>query len=163
MTYELLEFLGSIILLICLIKASAEQDKNKALGVFIIIGLFVADLSIPNSWNGWLTEGSRMFVYKSFYELALVALLHMRPCKETVLVMGLSLLAVTINMLSFSFYAQGIDPDWFLNPLSMAVFYVMLAILLSKRLSNGIYGYITSVSFVRYYCNDYLKINSEGK
>ncbi len=86
MTYELLEFFGSIILLVCLIKAAAERDRYKALGVFFIIALLICDLSFPDNWNEWLSEGSRLFVYKSMYELTLVALLHIRPCKENVLI-----------------------------------------------------------------------------
>ena len=159
----MLEFFGSIILLVCLVKAAAERDKYKALGVFFIMALLMADLNMSQDSSHWLMEGSRIFVYRSCYELALVSMLYFSPCKEVILVMGLSLISVTINMIGFSFDSQGINPDWIINPLLMAVFYAMLAILLSKRLTNGVYRYLTSVSFVRSYCNAYLKTNSESK
>ena len=163
MIYDLLELAGSIVLLVCLVKAAAERDKYKSLTVFIIMGLFLVDLNMSESINAWIGEGSRVFAYRSCYELLLVVMLHLRPCKETVLVMGLSLVAVIINMFGFSFDSQGTNPDWIIDPLLMAVFYVMLAILLSKRLANGTYRYLTSISFVRSYCNNYLKIHSESK
>ena len=163
MIYDLLEFAGSIVLLICLVKAAAERDKYKSLTVFIIMFLFMIDLNMTDNQNLWISEGSRIFVFRSCYELLLVVMLHLRPCKETVLVMGLALISVTINMFGFSFDSQGVNPDWIIDPLLMAVFYAMLAILLSKRLADGTYRYLTSISFVRSYCNNYLKIHSESK
>lgn len=160
---SLLEILGGFVLIFALFKSAKERRSDKIVTVFVVITMYWVSMSIGSYFETWISEGSRIFVLRAFLELTLVLMLHLKPCRETVVIMCLSLCSVLINIIGFSVDVGGTNPDVIIDSTLMAVFYVMLAILISRRLANGCYRYINSVPGIHGYCVNYLKINSESK
>jgi len=103
-------------------------------------------------------------MFRIMSDFALVILLHIKTCRETAIIMMLALFSIVINICGFSYETlNGIQEstDIIINFSLMAVFYFMLAVLLHKGLSNGIYRCINRIYSVRNYCQNYLKIDQK--
>jgi len=141
-----------------------NRDGAKAITIAVLLLMVLVDIKFVNDdeMSAWVSEGSRVFMVRSAAELCLVFLLHIRPCRETAIIMMLALFSVVVNIIGFSFDLRGIDLDFVVNPLLMTIFYAMIAVIFSKGLSDGIYRYINRVSIVHRYCTGNLKIHREG-
>jgi len=155
-----LTYFGGMLLVIALWRSNTE---HKSMTVAILLIFFIADIGVNNTWLGtWASKGTNYYLFNSFHELLLVWALHTKPCRETAIIMGLSLMSVIAHIIGFSLYVSGIEHITILYSLSMFIFYVMIAVLLSTRISNGIYRRINTINMVRGYCDNYLRISDKG-
>jgi hypothetical protein len=93
-----------------------------------------------------------LHVYLSLFETVLVLLLARKPSKLGILMIGLSILAILVNAMSYwvGFYA---DSTLMFEVLMYGLLAIQIALLLSKRLTNGIYrslGRIAGARMVHY-------------
>ena len=145
------------------VKSANQRLPKKTLLIFIVILVLVIENLLFLKFQDWIQDSvGRIYIVKSFSELVLVYLVHLRPCKESVIVMMLSLLSVVVNIIGFSASASGLHTETFTNVNLFLIFYFMLAALFSRNLSDGIYRNINRFSLVRGYCNNYLSLNSKG-
>ena len=158
--FESLTAIGGLALILSLMLSARQDNSNKALTVAVLVLFLFADVLITERFS---IAGDGIFIYRIMFDFLLVIALHLKPCRETAIIMMLSLCSVLINIFGFSysllspFAASGIVIDSAL----MAVFYTMLAVLWHKGLANGIYRFINHFSAVRGYCADYLKIDTK--
>ena len=156
-----LTVIGGIALIYAILK---NRDSAKAITIAVLLMMVMVDIKFmaDPDVSAWVSEGSRIFMVRSAAELCLVFLLHIKPCRETAIIMMLALCSVVINIIGFSLDLRNIQADVIIDSSLMAVFYMMLAVLLSKGLADGIYRYINRLSIVHCYCADHLQINSKG-
>ena len=159
--FELLTLTGAIALVYAFMK-SKSNAKSITIAAIIVMLFVDVILSRNEAFSEWVVADGREFLARPMLDLLLVFLLHIKPCRETAVIMMLALCSVVINIIGFSFYTLG-DPQYLLTDISlMAVFYLMLAVLLFKGFSDGIYRSINSLAIIRCYCVDHLKINQKG-
>jgi hypothetical protein len=108
----------------------------------ISIGVFYT------SWYDPLVKYFGLHVYLSLYNVVFIALLAYRPSKLGFLMIGVSILAIGFNALSYWVDLNG-DSTVMFEVLMGCLFVVQVALLLSKRLTNGVYGSLTSLNLVR--------------
>jgi len=159
--FELLTLGGAVALVYAFMK-SKSNAKSITIAAIIVMLFVDVILSRNDTFSEWVVADGREFLARPMLDLLLVFLLHIKPCRETAVIMMLALCSVVINIIGFSFYTLG-DPQYLLTDVSlMAVFYAMLAVLLNKGLADGIYRGINSLAIIRCYCVDHLKINQKG-
>ena len=153
--------IGGVALVFNLLLSAKERNSGKAITVAVLVSFLFVDVNA-----GPLFEGNSIYAFRIMSDFALVLVLHIKACRETAIIMMLSLCSVVINIFGFSF--ELLNPladleklDLVIDSALMAVFYSMLAVLWHKGLANGIYSYINNLSIVRCYCEDHLKINTE--
>ena len=138
-----------------------SKSKRKSLAILILIVFYILDLSINKTIIGdWASEGTRFYLANSFHELFLVMFLHLKPCKETAVIMMLALLSVLVNMLGFIMYVSDMQNDDLVSFASISIFIVMIIILINERIADCVYRRINRLSAIRSYCTDYLKIHT---
>lgn len=101
-------------------------------------------------------------VYQSLFELGLILLLALRPSKLGILMIGLSISAIFVNILSYWIDFYG-DSTVFFEVCMYSLLLIQIALLLSRRLTNGIYGSLASAG---HFCVDRYRIHqhiSEGE
>jgi hypothetical protein len=104
-------------------------------------------------------------VYQSVFELALILLLALRPSNLGILMIGVSIAAVFVNMLSYwgQFYT---DSTVFFEVCMYSLLLIQIALLLSRRLTDGTYrtfGSIAGLSVFRAHSNSVRQPASESK
>jgi hypothetical protein len=87
-------------------------------------------------------------VYQSLFELGLILLLALRPSKLGLLMIGLSFLAIVVNAMSYWVGLYG-DSTLMFEVLMYGLLMIQIALLLSKRLTNGIYSSLGSLADTR--------------
>ena len=160
--FEYLTVIGGAALIFAGLRNRGDGAKAITIAVLLLMVLVDIKFIANDEMREWVSEGSRVFMVRSAAELCLVFLLHIRPCRETAIIMMLALCSVVVNIIGFSFDLRGIDLDFVVNPLLMTIFYAMIAVIFSKGLSDGIYRYINRLSIVHCYCTGHLKIHSKG-
>jgi len=159
--FELLTLTGAIALVYAFMK-SKSNAKSITIAAIIVMLFVDVILSRNDTFSAWIVTDGREFMVRSMLDLLLVFLLHIKPCRETAVIMMLALCSVVINIIGFSLYTLG-DPQYLLNDISlMAVFYAMLAVLLNKGLADGVYRGINKLPFINCYCVGHLKIPQRG-
>jgi len=159
--FELLTIIGAFFLVRAFYKSNTSA-KSITIAVIIMMLFVDVGMSANESFSKWVVVGGREFMVRPMLDLLLVFLLHIKPCRETAIIMMLALCSVVINIIGFSFYYLQSINYLALDISLMAVFYVMLAVLLNKGLSDGIYRFINKLSIVKCYCVDHLKIPQKG-
>lgn len=86
-------------------------------------------------------------VYQSLFECLLALMIAIRPSKLGVLMIGVSILAIFVNALAYWVDLIG-DSVLMFEVLMWGLFALQVALLLSKRLTNGIYRSLTSISLI---------------
>ena len=159
--FTTLTVIGGIALVFNLLKSAKERNSGKAITVAMLVSFLMIDINA-----GPLFEGNAIYAFRIMSDFLLVLVLHIKACRETAIIMMLALCSVVINIFGFSF--ELLNPladleklDLIIDSALMAVFYSMLAVLWHKGLANGIYSYINSLSIVRCYCVDHLRIDIE--
>lgn len=102
------------------------------------------------------------YVYQSLFELGLILMLALRPSKLGVLMIGVSISAIFVNILSYWIDFYG-DSTVFFEVCMYSLLLIQIALLLSRRLTNGIYGSLASAG---HFCADRYRIYqrvSEGE
>jgi hypothetical protein len=120
------------------------------------IGLFYTDLY--NAAVGLLG----FHVYQSLFELGLILLLALRPSRLGILMIGLSISAIFVNIISYWIDFYG-DSTVFFEVCMYSLLLIQIALLLSRRLTDGIYGSLASAG---HFCADRYRIYqrvSEGE
>ena len=145
------------------VKSANQRLRRKTLLIFILIILMVLETILFMEYKSWIesVEG-RIYVVRAFSELVLVYAIHFKPCKESAIIMMLSLLSVVVNIIGYSALVSGVHAATLTSVNLLMVFYFMLAVLFSRKLSDGIYNNINRFALVRSYCNNYLMLNSAG-
>jgi hypothetical protein len=87
-------------------------------------------------------------VYNSLLEMILVLLLALKASKLGVMMIGVGILAVFINVLSYWVGLYG-DSTVFFEVCMYPLLLIQIALLLSRRLTNGLHEYIAGVSVFR--------------
>jgi hypothetical protein len=106
-------------------------------------------------------------VYQSLFELGLILLLALKPSKLGLLMIGLSILAIFVNAASY-WVGLYVDSTLMFEVLMYGLLMIQIALLLSKRLTNGIYrslGSLAGTRVVRFISNhipNYL-VKSKGQ
>ena len=160
--YDLLATIGGIFLVIAFCRCKGPST-SKSITIAVILILYIWDIGLNHSSFGeWASEGPRQYIFNSLHELVLVLFLHLKPCKETVIVMALALTAVIVNIIGFSLYATNHMSDGIISWTLMTLFYIQIIILFNKEIADGVYRGITTPVFIRSYCYNYLKITSKG-
>ena len=156
--FEIFTIIGAFLLIRAFYKSN---NSAKSITIAIILMMLFVDvgMSANKAFSSWLVVGGREFMVRPMLDLMLVILLHIKPCRETAIIMILSLCSVFINIIGYTLYlSQSIN--YFIFDVSlMTVFYAMLLILLNKGISDGVYRSINRFSIIRCYCVDHLKIN----
>jgi hypothetical protein len=98
-----------------------------------------------------------LHVYLSMFETILALLLALKPSKLGILMRGLSIAAILVNAMSYwvGFYA---DSTLMFEVLMYGLLAIQIALLLSKRLTNGIYrslGRIAGARMVHHFDNHF--------
>jgi hypothetical protein len=108
-----------------------------------------------------------LHVYLSMFETVLALLLALKPSKLGILMIGLSILAIVVNAMSYwvGFYT---DSPLMFEVLMYGLLMIQIALLLSKRLTNGIYaslGGLAGTRMVRLISNHnpYNLVKSKGQ
>ena len=159
--FELLTLTGAIALVYAFMK-SKSNAKSITIAAIIVMLFVDVILSRNETFSEWVVADGREFMVRPMLDLLLVFLLHIKPCRETAVIMMLALCSVVVNIIGFSFYLLG-DPQYLLTDISlMAVFYAMLAVLLNKGLADGVYRGINKLSIINCYCVGHLKIPQRG-
>jgi len=156
--FELLTISGAIVLIYAFMKSNTSA-KSITIAVILVMLFVDVGMAANQTFSTWAAEGGREFMVRPMLDLMLVILLHIKPCRETAVIMMLALCSVVINIIGYSFYISQTINYLFLDISLMAVFYSMLAVLLNKGLSDGIYRGLNKLSIIRCYCVDHLKIN----
>ena len=159
--FELLTIIGAITLLYTFMKSNTS---SKSITIAVILMMLFVDVGMRanDTFSAWLSMNGREFAVRPLLDLMLVILLHIKPCRETAVIMMLALCSVVINIIGFSFYLSNTLDYLVLDVSLMTVFYAMLIILLNKGIADGIYRGINKLSIIRCYCVDHLKINRKG-
>ena len=155
--FDILTAVGWLALVVATFISAKQRNSAKAITVTLLVLFLIADIHFSSNF-----DGLGIYLFRIMSDFALVLLLHIRTCRETAIIMMLSLCSILINIVGFSYeieHGRQELTDIVVNFSLMGVFYFMLAVLLSKGLSNGIYGLINRISPVRHYCQDYLKID----
>ena len=152
--------LGGLLLAVAYRLRKNSNGKSVAIFFMLLIYIFsVGMTSIPDSSGvNWFMQEPRVYLYRSLMELVLVMLLHVKPCKEGVLISILCLLCVFINMAGFSFFVSNIDTGLAIDTAITVAFYAQLMILFHTGMADGIYRGINKLSLVRSYCTVHLNI-----
>jgi hypothetical protein len=158
MTY--LDFAILSILAFCVVRNENPLRFWVAYSLLIVmavnIGLFYT------SFFEAAVEALGFHVYQSLYHVAFIALLALRPSKLAFLMIGVSILAIFVNMLSYWVDISG-DSTVMFVVLMWGLFAVQVALLLSKRLTNGVYGSLTSPRILRRFSNPGINNLLKGK
>ena len=159
--FAFLGMIGGMILVFNILKSAKERDSGKAITVAFLVSFLFLDINL-----GSYFEGNSIYAYRIMSDFLLVTVLHVRACRETAIIMMLALCSIVINIFGFSYdllnpLADMEKSKLIIDSALMAVFYSMLAVLWHKGLANGIYSYINSLSIVRCYCVDHLRIDIE--
>ena len=159
--FELLTIIGAITLLYTFMKSN---NSSKSITIAVILMMLFVDVGMRanGTFSAWVSMNGREFAVRPLLDLMLVILLHIKPCRETAVIMMLALCSVVINIIGFSFYLSNTLDYLVLDVSLMTVFYAMLIILLNKGIADGIYRGINKLSIIRCYCVDHLKINRKG-
>jgi hypothetical protein len=155
-----LNTIGGIVLIWVYFTSSRDRDSAKSITVAFLLAHLIININV-----GHFFTGVGIYAYQILSEFALVLCLHIKACRETALIMMLSLVSVTVGICGFSYEiinGRTYELDLVVNSSLMAVFYVMLLVLINKGLSNRVYDYLNNASAVRRYCSGYLKINKAG-
>jgi hypothetical protein len=97
----------------------------------------------------WLVGVFGEHVYFSICEAVFILLLVFRAAKLAILLMGLGILAIIVNAIAY-WVDLYVDATTLFEVLMWVLFAAQLALLLSKRLTNGVYGSLASISLVRF-------------
>jgi len=157
--FEVMTLLGAMLLLYAFMK-SKTSAKSITIAAILMMLFVDVGMSANDSFAKWAGENGREFVIRPMLDLLLVFLLHIKPCRETAVIMLLLLCSVVINIIGFSLYLSGLINYLVLDISTMIVFYSILIILLNRNIADGIYRGINKLSIIRCYCVDHLKINN---
>ena len=155
--FDLMTTFGGIILVIIYWMSARRKNTEKSMTVALLIIFLIIDINF-----GKVFDGLGIYVFRIMSDFALVLLISLRACRETAIIMMLALFSIVINVCGFSYETlNGIQDstDIIINFSIMGIFYSMLAVLLHKGLTDGIYSFINNLSIVRCYCRDHLKID----
>ena len=150
---------GWLVLVAATFISAKQNNSAKAITTTLLILFLIGDIHFSSNF-----DGLGIYMFRIMSDFALVILLHIKTCRETAIIMMLALFSIVINIFGFSYETlNGIQEstDIIINFSLMAVFYFMLAVLLHKGLSNGIYRCINRIYSVRNYCQNYLKIDQK--
>ena len=157
---SLLAIIGELVLVAVFFVSAKQRNSAKTITVALLMAHLIIGINV-----GQMFTGVGIYIYQILSEFMLLLLLHVKACRETALIMMLSLVSVIINMTGF-FYetsnGRSQELDNIVNSSLMAVFFVMLLVLINKGLSNRVYDYINNAAVIRRYCSGYLKINKAG-
>ena len=168
MLYEIILYALFVLggLLLAVAYRLRKNSNGKSVAIFFMLFIYILSFgmtSIPDpSGVNWFMQEPRVYLYRSLMELVLVMLLHIKPCKEGVLISILCLLCVFINMAGFSFYVSNIDTGLAIDTAIPVAFYAQLMILFHTVMSDAIYRGINKLSFVRSHCSVRLNIRDKG-
>ena len=157
--FDTLMAVGWLALVAATFISAKQRNSAKAITVTLLVLFLIGDIHFSESF-----EGLDIYLFRIMSDFALVILLHIRTCRETAIIMILALCSILINIAGFGYETlNGIQEqtDIIINFSLMAVFYFMLAVLLHKGLSNGIYRCLNHIYSVRNYCQNYLKIDQK--
>ena len=157
--FELLTISGAIVLIYAFMKSNSSA-KSITIAVILMMLFIDVGMAANKTFSAWVVEDGREFMVRPMIDLMLVILLHIKPCRETAVIMMLALCSVVINIIGYSLYLSHNINYLFLDISLMTVFYAMLVVLLNKGIADGIYRGINSLSIIRCYCVDHLKISS---
>ena len=155
--FDTLTAVGWLALVVATFISAKQRNSAKAITVTLLVLFLIADIHFSSNF-----DGIGIYLFRIMSDFALVLLLHIRACRETAIIMMLALFSIVINIFGFSYeMLNGIQEttDIVINFSLMGVFYFMLAVLLSKGLSNGIDRIINRVYPIQHYCPNYLKID----
>jgi len=156
---DILTLIGWFALVVATFISAKQRNSAKAVTVTLLVLFLISDIHFSGQF-----EGMDIYLFRIMSDFALVLLLHIRTCRETAIIMMLSLCSILINIVGFGYEIENGRQeltDIAINFSLMGVFYLMLAVLLHKGLSNGIYRFINHISPVRNYCQNCLKIDNK--
>jgi hypothetical protein len=101
-------------------------------------------------------------VYQSVFELGLILLLALKPSKLGILMIGVSISAIFVNIASYWIDFYG-DSTMFFEVCMYSLLLIQIALLLSRRLTDGLYGSLAGLSVFRAASNSGHQCASEGE
>jgi len=145
---DILTLVGWLALVVATFISAKQRNSAKAVTVTLLVLFLIGDIHFSDHF-----AGLEIYLFRIMSDFALVLLLHIRTCRETAIIMMLALCSILINIFGFSYETLNgrlEQTDIIINFSLMGVFYFMLAVLLHKGLSNGIYRCINNISIIRY-------------
>jgi hypothetical protein len=153
------------VLMYCVVVNNNPERHYAAYCVFVVMS--VSALLFETTIYNAAVAVFGLHVYLSLFETVLVLMLALRPSKLGYLMIGLSILAMVVNVMAYwvGLYA---DSTLMFEVLMYGLLMIQIALLLSKRLTNGIYRSLGSpagtrvVRFMSNHIPNYL-VKSKGQ
>jgi hypothetical protein len=131
------------VLMYCVVVNNNPERHYAAYCVFVVMS--VSSLLFETAIYNAAVAVFGLHVYLSLLETVLVLLLALKPSNLGYLMIGLSILAIGVNAMSYwvGFYG---DSTLMFEVLMYGLLAIQIALLLSKRLTNGIYRSLGSLA-----------------